>query len=80
MSPSVKRGSLTCDLWRHQAADALFEFEVLFTTHDAARGIVECTVHAGNLTRPERAKVVVIRRIEPITMHEVALAMVEASK
>ncbi|RWM12863.1 MAG: hypothetical protein EOR72_20285 [Mesorhizobium sp.] len=74
----VKTGALTCDLWRHQAGEEVFEFEVIFTKPGEARGVVECTVHAENLTRPEQARVVVIRTVGSLGMAEVANAMVDA--
>jgi hypothetical protein len=53
---------------------------VLFTKDGEARGIVECTVHAENLTKPEQAKAIVGRRIEPLSMVALAEAMVEDCK
>lgn len=76
----VTKGTLTCDLWRHQADEETFEFEALFTKDGEARGIVECTVHAENLTTPKQAKVIVSRSIEPLSMVELAEAMVEDCK
>jgi hypothetical protein len=73
----VTKGALTCDLWRHQSEEEIFRFEALFTKDGEARGIVECTVHAENLTKPERAKVIISRSIEPLSMVELAQAMVE---
>ena len=43
-----------------------------------ARGVVECTVHADNLTEPRQAKVIVERKIESIGMFDLAKAMVDA--
>lgn len=76
----VTKGALTCDLWRHQSHEEVFEIQVLFTKEGEARGIVECTVHAENLTNPEQAQVVVSRSIEPLSMVELAEAMVEDCK
>lgn len=73
----VTEGALTCDLWRHQSDDESFEFEVLFTKDGEARGIVECTVHAENLTKPVRAKVVVMRRVEHVSMVALAKELVD---
>lgn len=75
---SVKRGALTCDLWRHQNDVEYFSFEVLFTKDGEVRGIVECTVHAENLTRPQKAKVLVSRSVEVVSVLEMATAMVAA--
>lgn len=74
---TVAKGALTCDLWRHQADEELFTFSVKFDQDDAARGIVLCTVHAENLTKPEQAKVIVGRNIEPFTVKDIAEGMVE---
>jgi hypothetical protein len=53
---------------------------VLFTRDGEARGILECTVHAENLTKPEQAKVIISRSIEPLSMIDLAEAMVEDCK
>jgi hypothetical protein len=76
----VTKGALTCDLWRHQSEEEMFVFEVLFTKDGEARGIVECTVHAENLTKPEQGKAIVGRRIEPLSMVALAEAMGEDCK
>ncbi|KUM28679.1 hypothetical protein AU467_10990 [Mesorhizobium loti] len=75
---TVKKGGLTCDLWRHQAGERVFEFEVLFTKSGEARGVVECTVHAENLTNPQQARLIVRRTMVSLSMTDVANAMVEA--
>jgi hypothetical protein len=72
----VKKGALTCQFWRHQTDDEVFEFEVSFTKDGEARGTVECTVHAENLTTPEKAKVIVSRNVEFLSMMDLANAMV----
>ncbi|MGG7518777.1 PIN domain-containing protein [Allorhizobium undicola] len=74
----VKEGALTCNLWRHHSEVEIFDFEVVFTGEDAARGTVECTVHADNLTVPARARLVVSRQIESLSMLETAKALVDA--
>ncbi len=74
----VKEGALTCSLWRHHSEVENFDFEVVFTVEDAAKGTVECTVHADNLTTPARARLVVVRQVESLSMIETAAALVEA--
>jgi hypothetical protein len=74
----VRTGALTCQLWRHQTDDEIFEFNVLFDKEGDARGVVECTVHADNITEPPQKKVIVERKIEAAGMLDVAKAMVEA--
>lgn len=75
----VKKGALTCGLWRHQTGKETFEFEVLFTKFGEAYGIVECTVHAENLTKPAQSKLKIERNIEPLSMMKLATEMVETS-
>jgi hypothetical protein len=76
----VTKGALTCDLWRHRAADKFFEFEILFENDDEAQGAVECTVHADNLTKPERAIVTINRVFEPLSMVGLAKSLVDACR
>jgi hypothetical protein len=75
---TVRRGALTCELWRHQSDVELFGFEVLFTKDGEVRGSVECRVHAENLTKPQEARVVVSRSIETVSVLHLATAMVAA--
>lgn len=76
---SVQKGALTCQVWRHQAGNEIFEFEVLFCKEGDVRGVIECTVHADNLTEPRQEKVVVQRKIEVVGMFALARAMVDAA-
>jgi hypothetical protein len=73
----VKKGALTCELWRHRSDPEIFDFEVLFIGDGEARGVVECTVHAENLTRPVREIVKVARIIESASMMDLANALIE---
>jgi len=43
-----------------------------------ARGVVECAVHAENLTKPEQEKVIVDRRNESMSMLGSAESLVDA--
>jgi hypothetical protein len=74
----VQAGALTCQLWRHRTDDEIFEFIVLFDKVGDARGVVECTVHADNITVPPQKKVIVKRKIEIVSVFDVAKAMVAA--
>jgi hypothetical protein len=74
----VQKGAFSCQMWRHRTGDEKFECEVLFGKDGDARGVVECTVHADNLTTPQQAKVIVERKIEVVGMLDLAKAMVEA--
>jgi hypothetical protein len=74
----VQTGALTCQLWRHQAEKEVFEFDVVFDKEGDARGVIECTVHADNITVPPQKKVVVERKVEAVSMLDVARAMVDA--
>lgn len=75
---TVRRGALTCDLWRHHSDVEIFDFEVLFTKDGEVRGSVECRVHAENLTKPQEARAVVSRSIETVSVLDLATAMVAA--
>lgn len=74
----IKTGALTCDLWRHQAGEKTFEFEVVFDDEGPARGSVLCTVHAENLTLPAQARVKVERKVEEFRPLELAKTLVES--
>jgi hypothetical protein len=74
----VKKGTLTCELWRHRSDPEIFDFEVVFIGDGAARGVVECTVHAENLTQPARAIVKIARIVEPTSMADLANTLIEA--
>lgn len=74
----VKNGALTCDLWRHQTGEQVVECGVVFIQDGEARGTVECTVHAENLTRPVQARLIVSRTIYFLNMTDIASALVEA--
>jgi hypothetical protein len=74
----VQKGALTCDFWRHQTEEEVFEFEVVVDKAEDARGVVECAVHAENLTKPEQEKVIVDRRNESMSMLGLAESLVDA--
>ncbi|MBY3243447.1 hypothetical protein HFN72_12545 [Rhizobium laguerreae] len=74
---NVRKGALTCELWRHHSAVETFDFEVVFVGDGPAKGTVECTVHADNLTKPTEARLVISRTIESLSMLDVANDMVE---
>ena len=73
----VKKGVLTCDLWRHQDSEEVFAFEVIFTNEGETRGSILCSVHAENLTKPETARISVIRTIDVFRPLDLARTMVE---
>jgi hypothetical protein len=73
----VKKGVLTCDLWRHQDSEEVFAFEVIFTKEGEVRGSILCSVHAENLSKPETARTSVARTIEVFRPLDLAQAMVE---
>jgi hypothetical protein len=73
----VKKGALTCDLWRHQDSEEVFEFGVDFTEEGAVRGSILCTVHAENLTKPETSRISICRKVEVFRLLELARTMVE---
>jgi hypothetical protein len=74
----VMHGALTCELWRHQTDDEIFEFEIMLDEEVDAHGVVECAVHAENLTKPEQSKVIIERKIEAISMLDLARSLVES--
>lgn len=78
MGRPVRKGALTCELWRHQTPEELFEFEVIFEEEGASRGTVECVVHAENLTTPERSRVIVGRVVESFALRDLADRLVDA--
>jgi hypothetical protein len=80
VNQQVKKGALTCELWRHQTGEEHFNFEVLFTKEGEVNGMVQCTVHAENLTKPEQARVTVIRTIKTLSIIDLLKAMIEACK
>lgn len=73
----VKKGALTCDLWRHKNSEEVFEFEVLFTKEGEARGSILCTVHAENLTKPETSRISINRKVELFRLLDLARIMVQ---
>jgi hypothetical protein len=72
----VKRGSLTCDLFRHRGKEKVFDVEVVFPAEGDVKGSVLCTVHAENLTEPVILRIPVSRSIETYTLLEMAEDMV----
>ena len=73
----VVSGALTCDLYRHQNGEDLFEIDVLFPPDGDVRGAVVCTVHAENLTEPVSVRIPVNRCIEEYSLLEQAQALVD---
>lgn len=73
----IKRGALTCDLFRHHREQELFEVDVLFPDSGDVTGAVRCIVEAENLTKPEELLLPVGRRIEAYSLVAVAEQMVE---
>lgn len=74
----VVKGALICESWRHQTNEEVFEFEVVLEQEGEVRGVVECAVHAHNLTKPTHAKVFVERKLEAISMLALAKSLIDA--
>ena len=74
----VRRGALTCDLYRHRNAEMEFEVEVVFPPDGDVGGAVLCTVHAENLTAPVSLRIAVSRSIEEYSLLERARALVDS--
>lgn len=72
----VRKGALTCDLFRHMVSEEFFEFEILFPSNGDVRGAVLCTVHAENLTEPVSFRIQVGRAVEEFSLVEQAEALV----
>ena len=72
-----KRGALTCDLFRHQRGEELFEVDVLFPDDGDVTGAVRCIVEAENLTKPVELLIPVSRKIETYSLASVAEQMVK---
>lgn len=64
----IRKGALTCDLFRHMMGEEIFEFEVIFPNDGDTRGAVLCTVHAENLTEPVSLRIPVSRMIAEFSL------------
>lgn len=73
----IKRGAVTCDLFRHQRVEELFEFDVIFPGDGDVSGAVQCTVEAENLTKPVKLLIAVSRTIERYSLFGIASEMIE---
>ncbi len=73
----TRLGALTCDLFRHQRGEKLFEVDVIFPDDGDVTGAVRCTIEAENLTKPVELRIQVSRKIETFSLISVAEQMVE---
>ena len=71
--------ALECSQWRHQTGEEYFDGEI-FANHGAeeVRGLLQCTVHAGNLPDPVEGTVPVAIAVEQVSVWDSACALVEA--
>lgn len=74
---SVKQGALTCDLFRHQRGEELFEIDVRLPENGDVSGAVRCTVEAENLTKPVDLLIPVGRKVEQFSLMALAKEMIE---
>lgn len=74
----VEVGAVTCDVWRHQRGEEMFEFEVWFAGKGAVSGAVECTVHAVNLAKPLTTRLIVSREEEFFDLLGMAEDLIES--
>ena len=74
----VRIGALTCDLYRHQNGEVLFEVDAVFPPDGDVWGAIVCTVHAENLTEPVSVRIAVSRCIEKYPVLEQAQALVDS--
>lgn len=72
----VKRGSLTCDLFRHHREEEVFTTNVVFPADGDASGAVKCIVEAENLTKPVEVVVPVSRKINAYSLLAAAEEMI----
>ena len=67
----VESLSLECEQWRHGIEDQYFDVQVPFDpSQDRIEGAVECSIHAENLSAPQRLVIpirVVVKRVEART-------------
>lgn len=68
---------VSCDFFRHKGDPYTFEAEVVFAGDGELKGVIECTVHAENLTDPVKAKLVVGRVLEPASVLDLARQLVD---
>ena len=71
--------SLECEQWRHGIEAELFKVEFYFDkSRESISGLLECRIHAENLSRTAVAKVPVQIKTSEIRAYETASAIVEA--
>lgn len=71
--------SLECEQWRHGIEAELFEVEFYFDkTRESISGLLECRIHAENLSRTAVARAPVRIKISEIRAYETASAIVDA--
>jgi len=64
----TKHGALTCDLFRHQRGEEIFEIDVLFPGDVEVTGAVWCTIQAKNLTKPVELLIPVSCKVEAYSL------------
>jgi hypothetical protein len=75
----ASRFSLECEQWRHGIEAELFEVEFYFDrSRESISGLLECRIHAENLSRTAVAKVPVRIKISEIRAYETASLIVDA--
>jgi hypothetical protein len=75
----ASRFSLECEQWRHGIEAELFEVEFYFDkSGESISGLLECRIHAENLSRTAVARVPVRIKIAEIRAYETASAIVDA--
>lgn len=74
----VRSGGFTCDLFRHQGEEELFDVEILFPKNGDVTGAILCRVQAENLTKPTELRVPVRRTIESFDLMDIAGGLIDA--
>ena len=72
-----KRGAYICDLFRHRGEEEPFDVELIFPDEGQAKGLVICTVHAENLSKPVELRILVSRLIDETDLMEQAERLVD---
>ncbi|MCY4101693.1 MAG: PIN domain-containing protein [bacterium] len=69
---------LECDQWRHGVGSEKFDVEIhLPEARDAVEGVLECEVHAGNLSTPMKLKIDVRITVSRISLWDAAVRLID---
>ncbi len=74
----VNSFSLECEQWRHGIGEERFDVEICVSTTDDVAGVIECVVHAENLSAPIRKAVRVNGTVQDGNTREHAFGLISA--